>query len=163
LHQNKGNDHARGHIGTELQNKSESVFSVTKSTDNKELSIFEAEFCRGKEPEPFAFRINESGIPEIVEYETGNKKGFSQEFTEEKLYFLIQESFKTAPVDGIFYGELVNQMKVNYYQCYSPNKIGDNKAKELITMCKNYKMINQTGSKKPYILNKDYNKPISLV
>jgi hypothetical protein len=156
LHQNKGNDHARGHIGTELQNKSESVFSVTKSTDNKELSIFEAEFCRGKEPEPFAFRINEQGIPEIVQFETGKPKGFINEFTEEKIWFLIQESFKNSSEDGLKYAEMVLQLKVIYKQCYAPNEIGDNRAKELITLCKNYKMIHQSGNKKPYTLNKDY-------
>jgi hypothetical protein len=156
LHQNKGNEHARGHIGTELQNKSESVFSVTVSSENKEVSIFESEFCRGKEPESFAFKINEQGIPEIVEHETGNKKGFIHEFTEEKLWFLIQESFKNSSENGLRYGEIVLQLKVNYKQCYAPNEIGDNKAKEIITMCKNYGMIHQSGTKKPYTLNKQY-------
>lgn len=155
LHQNKGNEHARGHIGTELMNKSESVFSVTKSQDD-ELSIFEAEFCRGKEPEPFAFRINEVGIPEIVDnYSTGNVKTFHDEFTEEKIWFLIQEAFKSSEC-GLKYKELTSQIKLVYHQCYKPNTIGDNKAKDIISLSKTFKMITQETERKPYIINKDY-------
>lgn len=66
LHQNKGDNNARGHLGTELVNKAETVLSVTKSTEDKELSIVNAEDCREMDPEPFAFKVNENGLPELV-------------------------------------------------------------------------------------------------
>jgi hypothetical protein len=62
LHQNKGDLNARGHLGTELVNKSETVVSVTK-LDNSETSIVHAEFCRNKPFADFGFEINEFGIP----------------------------------------------------------------------------------------------------
>ena len=34
LHQNKGDEHARGHIGTELSNKAETVLQVEKDEKN---------------------------------------------------------------------------------------------------------------------------------
>ncbi|MCU9931164.1 mobilization protein, partial [Escherichia coli] len=54
LHQNKGDNNARGHIGTELNNKAETVLSVSKSSDNEMVSIVQAEMCRNLEPESFA-------------------------------------------------------------------------------------------------------------
>ncbi len=65
LHQNKGDNNARGHVGTELVNKAETVLSVTRDEQDTELSIVSVEYCREMAPEPFAFRINENGLPEI--------------------------------------------------------------------------------------------------
>ncbi len=58
LHQNKSDNNARGHIGTELLNKAETVLSVTKNEQDKDISIVEAQMCRNIEPEPFAFEID---------------------------------------------------------------------------------------------------------
>ena len=67
LHQNKHDEHARGHIGTELNNKAESIMQVEVNRENKSISIVEAVHIRDKEFEPFAFRINEEALPELVE------------------------------------------------------------------------------------------------
>ena len=67
LHQNKGDVNARGHIGTEIQNKAESVISVTKASDNKDISIVEAEYVREKDFDSFAFSIDDNGLPYILE------------------------------------------------------------------------------------------------
>jgi hypothetical protein len=77
LHQNKSDTNARGHIGTELMNKSETVISVTKSEQDKEISIVEPVACRNIDFEPFGFEINEDGIPilaENFEMRTATKK-----------------------------------------------------------------------------------------
>jgi predicted ATP-dependent serine protease len=67
LHQNKSDTNARGHVGTELQNKAETVLSVTKSEESKNISIVEAVYCRNIEPEAFAFEINENGLPNMID------------------------------------------------------------------------------------------------
>ena len=67
LHQNKNDEHARGHIGTELNNKAESIMQVEVNKEDKSISIVEAVHIRDKEFEPFAFRINEEALPELVE------------------------------------------------------------------------------------------------
>lgn len=66
IHQNKNDNNARGHLGTEIINKAESVLQVAKDPTNEQVSIVEAERCREKEFDPFAFRITEEGLPEII-------------------------------------------------------------------------------------------------
>jgi len=66
LHQNKGDTNARGHVGTELVNKAQTVLSVSLDPNNKSVSIVEAEFCKDREPETFAFYVNENGLPEVI-------------------------------------------------------------------------------------------------
>lgn len=72
IHQNKNDNNARGHLGTEIINKAESVLQVAKDSNNDQVSIVEAERCREKEFEPFAFRITEEGLPEIIGEWVGN-------------------------------------------------------------------------------------------
>ncbi|MEI7897706.1 MAG: AAA family ATPase [bacterium] len=64
LHQNKNDQNARGHIGTEAVNKAETVLSVQKDNKNKEVTIVTPEFCRDVEFEPFAFIIDSKGLPQ---------------------------------------------------------------------------------------------------
>ena len=62
LHTNPGSDKARGHLGSSLQRKAETVLFVHRVG---ETSIVEPQFCRNEPFERFAFAINEEGIPEI--------------------------------------------------------------------------------------------------
>ena len=60
LHTNPDSDKARGHIGSTLQRKAETVLFVHKVG---ECSVVEPQFCRNEEFEPFAFIIDEEGLP----------------------------------------------------------------------------------------------------
>ena len=66
LHQNKGDENARGHIGTELNNKAETVLLVEKDKSNGEISNVSAMHIRAMDFEPFAFRINDNALPELM-------------------------------------------------------------------------------------------------
>jgi len=66
LHQNKGDLNARGHLGTEMVNKGQTVLSVSVDPNNKSISIVEAERCRERDPETFAFFVDENGLPEVI-------------------------------------------------------------------------------------------------
>lgn len=57
LHQNKNDENARGHIGTELNNKAETVMQVEVDKMDRTVSVVEAIHIRDREFEPFAFRI----------------------------------------------------------------------------------------------------------
>ena len=75
LHQNKGDENARGHIGTELNNKAETVLLVEKDKSNGDISSVSAMHIRAMDFEPFAFRINDNALPELIEgYKTESKK-----------------------------------------------------------------------------------------
>ena len=63
LHTNKGKDdnNMRGHLGTELVNKSSDVFSVTRTKDG----VFNVEQtdCRNMPVDDFAFTLDDDGVP----------------------------------------------------------------------------------------------------
>jgi hypothetical protein len=71
LHQNKADGNARGHIGTELDNKSQVLFRITQDENDKSISEFKEVFGRGKGTEAFNFFVNNDyadfGIPEVCE------------------------------------------------------------------------------------------------
>ena len=64
LHTNPGTDKARGHLGSSLQRKAETVLYVHKVGES---SVVEPQFCRNEPFERFAFHVNEEGIPELCE------------------------------------------------------------------------------------------------
>lgn len=59
LHQNKADNNMRGHAGSELLNKSESVFEVTTLDNTTQVKVIAT---RGLPPEDFYFQI-EAGLP----------------------------------------------------------------------------------------------------
>lgn len=67
LHLNKGDDNTRGHLGTELNNKAETVLQITKCREDGNMSEVKVMHIRDKEFIPFAFYINGQALPELVE------------------------------------------------------------------------------------------------
>ena len=63
LHMNKGDNNARGHVGTEMLNKSLTTISVSKDKQNPQCSLVEVTESRDKEPPPFIFGIDEIELP----------------------------------------------------------------------------------------------------
>lgn len=64
LHENKGDMKARGHIGTELTNKAETIISVQKLQDDRDLSKIHCDRVRGLDFDDIYFRVVDN-IPEI--------------------------------------------------------------------------------------------------
>lgn len=134
LHQNKGDNNARGHIGTELNNKAETVLSVSKSTENEMVSIVQAEMCRNLEPESFAFEIDQNGIPYISDYVANDKpsrKSTKKELFDLYKYDIVTDIFATSTELGIGYGQLLDHFKRSFLN-KSNETIGDNNAKDYI-------------------------------
>jgi len=69
LHENKGkgDDNARGSIGTWLTNKAETVMNVSNCAEDKNIKKVRAIETRNAPPEEFYFRISESGDVEEVD------------------------------------------------------------------------------------------------
>lgn len=63
LHENPNGEKMRGHIGTELINKCETVVSIQKHNENALRSEVVPKKTRKKQFTNFAFRISENGIP----------------------------------------------------------------------------------------------------
>jgi hypothetical protein len=88
VHTNPNSEKMRGHTGSELQRKSETVLLVTKS---EEISTVSPQFCRNVEFNKFSFRIDSNGLPVSCEYtpspDDNNKILFES-------IFLVSPSFK---------------------------------------------------------------------
>ena len=72
LHLNKGDNNVRGHIGTEMSNKAETVLVISKNNDNPSISEVHALHIREKEFKPFAFTVDDDGLPVMVENHSFN-------------------------------------------------------------------------------------------
>ncbi|RZJ54092.1 MAG: mobilization protein [Flavobacterium sp.] len=153
LHQNKSDVNARGHIGTELVNKAETVLSVTKSDKDKEISIVEPVQTRAKEPEMFGFEIID-GLPAIaqdwkIRTESKTQKIDVDDIAEVKLYSLLNTVYSYG--SSFSYSDLVIQIRSAFKKDFGKS-IGTSKAKDIIGNCKNNKWLTQEGDRKPYTL-----------
>lgn len=143
LHLNKGDDNTRGHIGTELNNKAETVLQITKSANDSNISEVKAMHIRDKEFAPFAFCINSDALPEIVnEYIVKVERKMSQESIPEELHRqALGEVFANG--DIFKYDVLIGLMqrsyeKVNY-------KRGKNKINDLLKYLQGQNIIEKTA------------------
>jgi hypothetical protein len=156
LHQNKADENARGHIGTELNNKAETVLEVAKDKLDGNISTVQAIHIRAMDFQPFAFRINDDALPELVEeYGFDKAKNESKffdysELTGEQHRQALEAAFSEAQQYG--YSELMKALKRGYAAVgcvYGENKLG-----KLKTFLENKRMIVK-GVKK-YSLNSGY-------
>jgi len=65
LHENISDGKLRGHIGTELMNKAETVIRVEKDKDDPSISKISCDMVRGLDFDPIYFRVNDN-IPEVI-------------------------------------------------------------------------------------------------
>jgi len=154
LHLNKGDDNTRGHLGTELNNKAEAILQVTKSDFDNDVSFVSAKCIRDVEFEPFAFRINDSGIPELSADVVSGKisKNFSyDELSEEQHRKALSMVFPDNKPLG--YQELIDLLQ-EHYQTVSDVEFGTNKTKQLKKFLVNKEMIIQQGKK--YVFNPEF-------
>ena len=63
LHLNKNDNNPRGHIGTELENKAETVLIISKNIQNNSISEVKPMHMRDKEFTTFAFHIDDNRLP----------------------------------------------------------------------------------------------------
>ena len=72
-------------MSTELNNKAETILQISRSKTDETVSEVSAAMIRAAEFDPFAFRINDYGLPEIasgyVFTEPGKKKITSRRIT----------------------------------------------------------------------------------
>ena len=142
LHQNKGDENARGHIGTELNNKAETVLQITKDDFDRDISSVAAMHIRDRDFEPFAFRINANALPELVEdYQprptTATKSFDYAEVCEAKHREALELLFSEA--DRVSYSSLIGRLQSSYAAI--GHSFGINKAKQLKVFLENKRMI----------------------
>jgi len=127
LHENKGNGQLRGHLGTEAQNKAETVMRVEKVSSNS--CRVEPRYTRNKEFPAFTVTINPDGEL-IAAPDSGKEKQKPVEFDEQLIKGLVCAVFKEKPVYESK-NALKTAIKKYYFEC-TQKTIGDNKAREII-------------------------------
>lgn len=117
IHENKGNGNARGHLGTELINKSETVIKVYKSEDGQ--TVCEPEFTRGMPFEVFAFVRDSYGIPQLSTYkqkittgESNSRKLGPTDMTPDQHNEVLKAAFNGAEI--LSYSELLNDLSAAF-------------------------------------------------
>jgi len=147
LHQNKGDNHARGHLGSEVVNKAETVISVEKDGD---VSIVQTEFCRGKDFAPFAFSIDGDGLPYILDdwspktAKSERKRITPYDFERDAHLNMLRKVFTEVDVTKK-YKELETEIKVAYQSCGV--NLSNNQVVDFITFYKKEKYIKDSGGK----------------
>ena len=156
LHLNKGDENTRGHLGTELNNKAETIIQVKKDEFYQDVSSVASMFIRDKDFERFAFRINEESLPEKVEnyqpQQSEKKTGFDySEVSEEKHREALSAAFSAD--EALPYGTLIERLQVSYADIGC--KCGKVKTKALKVFLENKRMIVQ-GDDKLYRYNPNF-------
>lgn len=88
LHLNKNDNNPRGHIGTELENKAETVLVISKNVQNNSISEVKPMHMRDKEFSTFAFHIDDNKLPVL-------DSGFSVTVVKKKERSLVSLDDKT--------------------------------------------------------------------
>ena len=162
LHLNKGDDNSRGHIGTELNNKAETVLQITKDPTDEDRSIISASFIRSKPFEKFAFRISDEpdniNIPKLdTDYQPEvslRRNSFDYtELSEGEHRQALELTFENTE-NGFGYGEMVEVLRNSYAKIVGVT-YGIGKAKKLLTFLKNKRMIVQNNNKQ-YVFNPNF-------
>lgn len=104
LHQNKNDMNARGHIGTELGNKSETIITVTKEKKSN-IFIVGCEDSKDIGFEEFAFTVDEDGMIQSSDMpkEEQSKAKNPQKIDEQRHFEVLDSIFKIEP-------------QINYYE-----------------------------------------------
>ena len=157
LHQNKADENARGHIGTELNNKAETVLEVAKDKLDSKISTVQAIHIRAMDFQPFAFRINDDALPELVDgFSFDKNKSESKyfdysELKDEQHRQALEATFTESEQYG--YSDLMKALKQGYTTIGCV--YGENKLCKLKTFLENKRMIAKDATKK-YRFNSDY-------
>ena len=125
LHQNKTDQNARGHIGTELLNKAETTLSITKEKSG--VFVVSCEYSRDVAFDDFAFTITDglpvtADLPAEGQMKSKNPQGISDQdhFTALSSIFKATQKIRTA--------DLSQQIKYQF-----GNSFGDNQCRNYIT------------------------------
>lgn len=100
LHLNKGDDNTRGHIGTELNNKAETILQVSKNNENGKISEVRAMHIRDREFTPFAFEIGDDSLPHLVKEHQFKKNKMEKQIS----YTDLTEQQHRTALESIFAG-----------------------------------------------------------
>ena len=119
LHLNKGDDNVRGHIGTELNHKAETILHISKNENDGSVSEVHPSMMRDREFAPFAFLINKYGLPELLEGFKFKPKSTTMPFDYEKMpesrhREALEVAFEGLKGQELSYNFLLERLRIGY-------------------------------------------------
>jgi hypothetical protein len=151
LHQNKGDCNARGHLGTELTNKAESVISIEVS-DDPAISRVTAEYTRDVEFKSFSFTINDESLPVLCELpESATRKRTEPNFIHDELHVQILSKIFRDRID-LKYKEVCQYIKLEFSE--AGTIFGDNRSRDYLAYYIKKGWVNRDEKTKKYSYEK---------
>lgn len=153
LHKNKIDNNARGHIGTEVVNKAETVITLEK--DNNGIRTFKSDFGRNKEFGKIAIMLDDNEIPYLDDY-TGEQSERKSTYDPSTMDVeLCKEIALQAFNPGMFYkySQAWNNVKNSAIRSLNLENFGDVKSKNLLKRLQNLDIVFKDENKSTYSLN----------
>ncbi|WP_336128369.1 AAA family ATPase [Mesoflavibacter sp. CH_XMU1422-2] len=150
VHQNKGDNNAKGHLGSLIYQKAQTVLDVEK--DGEVSKVFPSH-SRGIDINPLSFSVDKQGLPYFVDFiptspgtiKRTDPKDISLE-THKKILFNAFDIDQTE----LARKDLISRIKWSLDIEDIPN--GDDKCKEFLNYYKDNNLVFQEGTHKPYKL-----------
>lgn len=132
----------KGHLGTKLADKSETVLGVSIDKDNASVRLVQSLATRNRKPDPFAFEILENGNPNIVDFDFDTvglkkkkeplktKKDLLNEFSND----ILINVYESADELGFMYADLCDRIRRSFLKI-TENVIGERYAKDFLKDC----------------------------
>lgn len=141
LHLNKNDNNTRGHIGTELENKAETVLIISKNKQDANISEVRPMHMRDKEFSSWAFHIDDNSLPVLdVGYHVTVVKPKDKPLTslpDDVHTMVLQKIFSKSTPQR--YVDLVKALGEAYAE--EGYKRGDNAVKEMLKIFNERKLI----------------------
>lgn len=159
LHQNPSdNAKMRGHLGTVLMNKSETVIQISSSKENESVKLVETTQTRNAKPDNWSFEIID-GLPTIMDQcyeETRPGRKPTITLTDIDRYSLLNEVYAGIPAaEGISPTILKENITDAWIDKYG--QVGETKIKEFMNYCKEKKwLVQPDGTRTNYFLYEFY-------
>lgn len=151
----------KGHLGTKLADKSETVLGVSIDKENTSVRLVQSLATRNRKPDPFAFEILENGNPNIVDYEfqetTKRTKRESVVSKKDKLQMnsesILNGCFLDLKDKSTNYADLCDRIRREFLKV-TGDVLGINYAKEFLKDCiDKSKVLYEPAQKKYYLGN----------
>jgi hypothetical protein len=143
----------RGHLGTTLMNKSETVIQISSAIDNDSIKVVEAVQTRNAKPDNWSFEIID-GIPVIqdecyTEVKPGRPK--AKILNDIERYSLLNLVFSTVKAeDGIHSNILIERIRCAYVDTHGEASVTT--IEKFVKYAKEMNWLVTDGHKKPYFL-----------
>lgn len=151
VHQNKGDNNAKGHLGSLILQKAETVLSIER---DGAVSNVESTHSRGIEIQPMSFSIDDYGLPYFVDYTPKLNQNKSEKTNPFNIDIEVHKTILKDTFEGLVElnrADFLN--KIKYVLGSYSHSNGDNKCKEFLNYYKERNLVTQSEKFKPYTLN----------